>query len=320
MTNWYKRLAPNDTGATSGNMAGFLVPAKLVPLFPILPPPSPPEGSSAISIRAQILRDGTDKGVVESKFQLQTWGGTRTPEYRVTGALDPILGPAKGADLITIEILEPGKSYRFEVLSQGTPRWNLTMSRRINTAGARGDWGVISDGPIPGEPHVPDFKAGLIQPPAGPPPFIGTRILETTSGPAATYCFQLAGQALDQILKNVTTKWTEVGIFKVGFSNNPKRRLSEINNYLPDESVLSWKPHLVQWHTDEINAWTLEQAIFVQLSALGATWIKGEIYATKPNTLMSAWATARQSAERPAVDFVEIQTDPGSKVAPAPPP
>lgn len=468
---WYKALANNDTGASSGKMAGFLVPQALVPLFPDLGLPSDGHPSSAASVRAELFLDGVYKGRADANFQFQTWGGTRPPEYRLTNELEPILGTASGMDLITIEVLETDLAYRIEVLTQGSAGYLNAMARRINKASGRGDWGMLrraalAEAPLPppqaqnavdveqpriyatlthgfdpevwaafgfsnqtvrnklaealrngggmllsigtmgeetpeplqgkllalhtlgtrairtgelvepshwaahldrngGEPKWPfglpihsasrfdeplvrradllprlhdqnlhqklasnyelltpeeaaavlalprspvtnlwrtpaiDFAAGLIRPPVGPQPSTGTHTLSRSSGPAATYCFELAGAAMPEVSKTVAPAGSGKSVFKAGFTNNPSRRLSELNAYLPDHSRLHWKPRLIQWHLDEINAWTMEQAVFTQLQARGGTWLKGEIYAAKPDVLDAAWNAAITSAVRP---------------------
>lgn len=146
---------------------------------------------------------------------------------------------------------------------------------------------------------VSDFIGGMTRPPKGPPPTSGERVLLRSSGPAATYCFQLRGTALAQTTINVAPAWSRVAIFKIGFSNDPARRRKELNTYLPDIRTLEWGPVLEQWHGDEINAWAMEQEVFVQLLRRAAVHVKGEIFAAKMGTLESAWTTAMTSTRRP---------------------
>lgn len=135
--------------------------------------------------------------------------------------------------------------------------------------------------------------------PTGPPPPQGQRLLTAISGPAATYCFRLRGSALPQIARGIIGWPTDLVIYKVGFSNDPKRRLGELNAYLPDELALGWEAAWAQWHSDEINAWAMEQAVFRVLIARNAKHIKGEIFAAREMEMQSAFTDAQRIAERP---------------------
>lgn len=151
-----------------------------------------------------------------------------------------------------------------------------------------------------------DFAAGLIKPPAGPKPSSGTRILSTISGPAATYSFELKGPAFAEVGSRVAPRNSGKFVFKIGFSNNPERRLRELNAHLPDPTRLSWTYRSMQWHADEINAWAMEQAVFKELQADSTAWIRGEIYSVTSIALDLAWAAALRTAQRPEV-AVEVQ-------------
>lgn len=143
------------------------------------------------------------------------------------------------------------------------------------------------------------FQVGLKRTPPGPPPSLTTRTLVPTSGPASTYCFELGGSALDKVAAGITHPRSGMKIFKVGFSNDHVRRLSQLNAYLPDKETLSWRHNIVQWHNDEINAWAMEQEVFRQLLRKGARQVKGEIYSTTEDILQAAWFAALSGARRP---------------------
>ena len=93
----FKKLAPNDTGEAAGHQGGFLVPRDLDRYFPQL--------STAVTatnptvdrtIRAALFVGSQQVGLVATRYQYQTWGGTRTPERRITSNLAPLLGQANG--------------------------------------------------------------------------------------------------------------------------------------------------------------------------------------------------------------------------------
>lgn len=142
-------------------------------------------------------------------------------------------------------------------------------------------------------------------PPKGPRPSPGLRTLSISSGPAATYCFVLQGTALRAVTANIAPIGSSLRIYKVGFSNDPERRRRELNTYLPDSQTLEWRLMLMQWHEDEINAWTMEQEVFSQLRRLKAEHIKGEIFSALEAEIVKSWHSAILSSKRPA-DPVEV--------------
>jgi hypothetical protein len=140
----------------------------------------------------------------------------------------------------------------------------------------------------------------LPRPPNGPPPAKGERLLSARSGPAATYCFRLQGSALGHVVRYLAPSTSNLEIFKVGFSNDPVRRLSELNAYFPDENTLGWVADWAQWHRDEINAWTMEQEVFRILRTRRARHVKGEIFAVTLSQMRDAFTEAQRVAERPS--------------------
>lgn len=136
--------------------------------------------------------------------------------------------------------------------------------------------------------------------PSGPPPSRGERVLSACSGPAATYCFRLQGTALGHVARYLAPATSKLEIFKVGFSNDPVRRLRELNAYLPDENTLGWVADWAQWHRDEINAWTMEQQVFRVLRARRALHVKGEIFAVSESEMRDAFTEAQRVATRPS--------------------
>ena len=82
--------------------------------------------------------------------------------------------------------------------------------------------------------------------------------------------------------------------------NDPERRRGELNAYLPDNLTLEWRPLYAEWHTDEINAWAMEQEVFRRLRLLRAQHIKGEIFAALPAVLDNTWHSAVSTTPRPA--------------------
>ena len=136
----FKRLARNDTGQAVGHQAGFLVPKDLGPYFPELPEPTALKPTPSIGIRVILIDDTQAVGSVESVYQYQSWGGTRMPERRVTANLKPILGAAKGGDLLLIErSLEDNETYRFTLVPQDSERFP-----QVNSLTNGKGWGVLN--------------------------------------------------------------------------------------------------------------------------------------------------------------------------------
>lgn len=129
-------------------------------------------------------------------------------------------------------------------------------------------------------------------------PSPGTRVLTTTSGPAATYLLELQGSALAAVVQPLGLLPTQK-VMKVGFSKDPNRRLAEINAFLPCAGSLVWALKQFQWHEDEVNAWSMEQRIFDILDEEGVKRLKGEIYASTDFDMREAWQLALRTAERP---------------------
>jgi hypothetical protein len=113
----------------------------------------------------------------------------------------------------------------------------------------------------------------------------------------------LAGAALRHAAAAVTPLYSGLTIYKIGFSNDPERRLGELNAYFPHLPALGWVHDRAQWHRDEINAWAMEQQVFRELQRRGARHIKGEIYAAHGDVKEAAFNAAMRGTERPSGDI-----------------
>lgn len=148
----FKKLAHNDTGAAAGHQSGVVIPKAIDKYFPQL--------SSSVSVsvptvscdlRAALFVGTNQVGLVKTRYQYQTWGGTRDPERRVTGQLGPLLSVASKDDILLIErSLADEFFYRLTVHKAGTAAYSL-YSKPI---GSR-RWGAVNivDTPVP-EPDI----------------------------------------------------------------------------------------------------------------------------------------------------------------------
>lgn len=99
----FKKLANNDTGAASGNQAGVVIPIPLRPYFPgLLNSTSSLNPTIDARIHAELFDGNNYLGSVDTRYQYQTWGGTRKPESRITDQLSVIRNIASGGDYLII--------------------------------------------------------------------------------------------------------------------------------------------------------------------------------------------------------------------------
>ncbi len=101
---FFKVLASNDTGAARGHQGGAAIPKDLRKYFPTL------SGLTSASnptidhrISADLFAEEKYLGTVKTRYQIQTWGGTRTPEARLTENLGPLRDLASGEDILLIQ-------------------------------------------------------------------------------------------------------------------------------------------------------------------------------------------------------------------------
>lgn len=136
----FKILAHNDTGKAHGHQAGIVIPKDLDPYFPALANRSTPEEPvTALSITAELYDGPRLVGLTETRYQYQTWGGTRSPERRITGNLGPIRNLASAGDLLVIERgLRNASHYRLTLYRTGTKGY-----RDLEPSFADRRWGVL---------------------------------------------------------------------------------------------------------------------------------------------------------------------------------
>jgi hypothetical protein len=118
----FKMLAHNDTGRAVGHQGGALIPKALESYFP------PLHGQTSAAnptlseyIRAELVDGNKSRGIVETRYQYQTWRAARSPERRLTGNLQALLGTARRDDILLIERdLKDSLKFRLTLLRQGT--------------------------------------------------------------------------------------------------------------------------------------------------------------------------------------------------------
>lgn len=97
----FKKLAHNDTGAAVGHQGGIVIPKGIAEFFPPLPGTTSPEHPTVDTrLVAELLVDGQWVATVETRYQYQTWGGTRSAERRLTDNLGAIRSRATKDDIV----------------------------------------------------------------------------------------------------------------------------------------------------------------------------------------------------------------------------
>lgn len=142
-TDWdlpfFKVLANNDTGAASGHQGGIVIPTVLRPFFPGLSETSSLNPTADQRIEADLFVENRFLASVSTRYQYQTWGGTRTPESRLTDQLAPLRNLAHGGDILifqrSIDLLD---RYRLTLVRQSSDEFGPLQSL---VAGRR--WGVL---------------------------------------------------------------------------------------------------------------------------------------------------------------------------------
>lgn len=137
---FFKKLASNDTGAAAGHQGGMVIPQDLRIYFPGL------SGSVSSTnptldhrIRAELFLEDRHVATVNTRYQFQTWGGSRSPESRLTDKLGPIRDKAKGGDFLIVQRnLEQLDFYRLILVRQSSAEYPL-----ITTLTNGKKWGVL---------------------------------------------------------------------------------------------------------------------------------------------------------------------------------
>lgn len=98
---FFKLLAKNDSGDAQGHQSGVVIPKDLDKYFPDLS--GHPGISPSVQIVADLYLNGKFIDRVETRYQYQTWAGTRSPERRITSNLQALLSKTEAGDLFLIE-------------------------------------------------------------------------------------------------------------------------------------------------------------------------------------------------------------------------
>lgn len=108
----------------------------------------------------------------------------------------------------------------------------------------------------------------------GPPPSIGVSQQLREDGPCKLYLMVLKG-ATEGMFPALSSIGADGQIVKVGFSNDPVRRASELNAGIPPGAVIRWALHTSVDFQSAAAAYEAEGRLLENL-AIGGRWIGGE--------------------------------------------
>lgn len=102
---FFKRLAHNDTGQAAGHQGGIVVPKDLRPYFPNLDEGAASADTPTVErfFNVEMFIPGRQVGSALVRYQLQTWGGTRSAESRLTDNLGAIRNLARADDIFIMQ-------------------------------------------------------------------------------------------------------------------------------------------------------------------------------------------------------------------------
>lgn len=127
----FKKLAHNDTGAAAGHQGGIVIPKDIARFFP--PLPFSTDGSNPTvdtRLTADLYIGTTRVASVMTRYQHQTWGGTRSPERRLTDNLGPLRNMAAADDIIIFrKDLSDDGYIRLHLLKQGTEEYDRLLAK-----------------------------------------------------------------------------------------------------------------------------------------------------------------------------------------------
>ena len=136
---FFKKLAANDTGQAPGHQAGMVIPKELRIFFPSLSgDTTATDPTIDRKIKALLTIEGKEIDIVTTRYQIQTWGGTRRPESRLTGNLTSLRNEAGPNDFLIIQrnitdldlfrlslVKTSSSSYECIVNLSGDQRWGV---------------------------------------------------------------------------------------------------------------------------------------------------------------------------------------------------
>lgn len=141
---FFKKLAANDTSSAPGHQGGMVIPKDLRKFFPILTGEVTSTSPTVDhNIKAILFVDGKFISTVTTRYQIQTWGGTRDAESRLTSNLGPLRKLAQRDDYLILQrSLEDLDLYRLHLITKENPIFN-DLAKILDAS----RWGLIEKEP-----------------------------------------------------------------------------------------------------------------------------------------------------------------------------
>lgn len=143
---FFKRLANNDTAAARGHQGGMVVTQDLRSFFPDLPGRTSARTPTIDrTLWAEMFVGIRQVAHGPLRYQFQTWGGTRSPESRITEGFGPLHRRAQGGDILIFQRRSDSVDhFRLVLIKRGT-----RIFREVeNIVGTR-NRGVVFEGEQP---------------------------------------------------------------------------------------------------------------------------------------------------------------------------
>lgn len=142
---FFKRIPKNESSVAKGKQSGFVIPKRSRMYFPKLALPGPANWVPDTQIDARLIVNGIVVEVVSTRYQNQTWSGTRDPgEFRITGQLGALIHVSMPGDLLLFRRhLQHENFYVLELISRGT----ATFSKLQSVVGERSSGPVYTSSP-----------------------------------------------------------------------------------------------------------------------------------------------------------------------------
>lgn len=139
-TSVFKKLAHNDTGKARGHQGGIVIPKAISQFFPPLPAVTATGGPTVDSrLTADLFVDGRRVDTVQTRYQHQTWSGTRPPERRLTDNLGPLRNAASEDDILLFtKDLDDDGYIQLHLIRRGTDEYD-----RLNALIGALRWGPL---------------------------------------------------------------------------------------------------------------------------------------------------------------------------------
>ena len=144
---FFKRLAKNDTAEGKNNQGGPVIPIALRQYLPSLDSAdiSPTSPTSDRFLRSELFIGLHQVDEATIRYQFQTWGGSRSPEGRLTRNLGLVYSQSKRGDILIIQRrVDSLDQFRLVLIQQ-----NQAVYSEINHLTNGRKWGALYDSEPP---------------------------------------------------------------------------------------------------------------------------------------------------------------------------